>query len=449
MTDIARPPALSPAFPAPLRAWWVVIALMVAYAFSIVDRIGLGLLVQPIEADLHISDSLMGLLQGFAFAIFYGVLGLPLGLLADRTNRRNLVALGVTVWSAATMVCGLASSFPALFLARIGVGAGEATLSPAGASMIADSFPVKERPRAYGIYAIGTSIGSAMAFLLGGAAIAFATHLRIDDPAVFGGLATWKIAFLLIGAPGLVVALIFALTVKEPPRRDLGAARPPVSLGPLWKQLAGAPRVYIGVIAGAVLNTTAIYALVAWFPSLLIRGHGMTAPEVGGLLGTFGVPCGIASCVGSGWVATWLEKRGRADASVLVPLWGVVWFTIMGVVASLIAGAIPAVVFYCLLSLATNCVAVSTLTALNRVTPNALRGQVIALFTLSTGLISLSLGPLAVGSLSDHLFHGPGGLGPALAVVIGVTGVLSFAMFALARAPYRRMAELTASDDLA
>jgi MFS family permease len=445
MTDSAR----SQAFPHPVRAWWVVIALMVAYAFSIVDRIGLGLLVQPIEADLHISDSLMGLLQGFAFALFYGVLGLPLGLLADRTNRRNLVTLGITVWSAATMACGLASGFPALFLARIGVGAGEATLSPAGASMIADSFPVKERPRAYGIYAIGTSIGSAMAFLLGGAAIAFATHLRLTDPAIFGPLATWKIAFLLIGAPGLVVGLIFALTVKEPPRRDLGAARPPLSLAPLWNQLSGAPRVYGGVIAGAVLNTTAIYALVAWFPSLLIRGHGMTAPEVGGLLGTFGVPCGIASCVGSGWVATWLEKRGRADASVLVPLWGVVWFTIMGVVASLIAGAIPAVVFYCALSLATNCCAVSTLTALNRVTPNALRGQVIALFTLSTGLISLSLGPLAVGFLSDRIFHGPKGLGPALAVVMGVTGVLSFAMFAFARANYRRMAELTASDDLA
>jgi MFS family permease len=315
--------------------------------------------------------------------------------------------------------------------------------------MIADSFPVKERPRAYGIYAIGTSIGSAMAFLLGGAAIAFATHLRLDDPAVFGRLATWKIAFLLIGAPGLVVGLIFALTVKEPPRRDLGAARPPVSLGPLWRHLAGDPLVFGGIIAGAVLNTTAIYALVAWFPSLLIRGHGMTAPEVGALLGTFGVPCGIASCVGSGWVAAWLEKRGRTDASVLVPLWGVVWFTLTGIVASLIGGSIQAVVFYCLLSLATNCCAVSTLTALNRVTPGPLRGQVIALFTLSTGLISLSLGPLAVGFLSDHLFHGPKGLGAALAVVIGVTGVLSFAMFVLARPGYSRMAALTASDDLA
>ncbi len=449
MTDTARPLATSPAFPHPFRAWWVVVALMTAYAFSIVDRIGLGLLVQPIEADLHISDSLMGLLQGFAFALFYGVLGLPLGLLADRTNRRNLVTLGITVWSAATMACGLASGFPALFLARIGVGAGEATLSPAGASMIADSFPVKERPRAYGIYAIGTSIGSAMAFLLGGAAIAFATHLRLDNPAVFGRLATWKIAFLLIGAPGLVVGLIFALTVKEPPRRDLGAARPPVSLGPLWRHLAGDPLVFGGIIAGAVLNTTAIYALVAWFPSLLIRGHGMTAPEVGALLGTFGVPCGIASCVGSGWVAAWLENRGRTDASVLVPLWGVVWFTLAGIVASLIGGGIQAVVFYCVLSLATNCCAVSTLTALNRVTPGPLRGQVIALFTLSTGLISLSLGPLAVGFLSDHLFHGPKGLGAALAVVIGVTGVLSFVMFVLARPGYSRMAALTASDDLA
>jgi MFS family permease len=420
-------------------AWYVVVALMVAYGFSIVDRIGLGLLVQPIEADLHISDSLMGLLQGVAFALFYGVLGLPLGLLADRTSRRALITAGITVWSAATVACGLASGFPGLFLARFGVGAGEATLSPAGASMIADYFPVKERAKAYGVYAVGTSIGSGMAFLLGAAAIDLAAHLRLTEPGIFAGFATWKIVFMLIGAPGLVVAAIFALTVREPARR--GLAKPArASLGPLLALLASEGLVYFGIIAGAVLNTTAIYALVAWFPTFLIREHGMSASEIGRLLGTFGVPCGVLSCLGSGWLAAWLEKNGRADASLLVALGGVVWFTIAGVVSTIVATSLQAVIFYCLLSLATNCSAVSSLTALNRITPNALRGQVVALLSLSTGLISLSVGPLAVGYLSDHLFGAHKGIGAGMAIVFAVTGVLGLVMYAAARPGYRRLA---------
>jgi len=417
----------------------VVVALMVAYGFSIVDRIGLGLLVQPIEADLHISDSLMGLLQGVAFALFYGLLGLPLGLLADRTNRRALITAGITVWSAATFACGLASGFPGLFLARIGVGAGEATLSPAGASMIADYFPVKERPKAYGVYAVGTSIGSGMAFLLGAAAIDLAGHLRLVEPGLFARFATWKIVFMLIGLPGLLVGAIFALTVKEPVRR--GEAKPArVSVAPLLALLSSEALVYAGVIAGAVLNTTAIYALVAWFPTFLIREHGMSASEIGRLLGTFGVPCGILSCLGSGWLAAWLEKRGRADASILVALGGVAWFTVSGVVATVVGSSLQAVIFYCVLSLATNCSAVSSLTALNRITPNALRGQVVALLSLSTGLISLSVGPLAVGFISDHLFGPHKGIGAGMAIVFVITGVLGFASYAAARPGYRRLA---------
>jgi MFS family permease len=344
--------------------------LMIAYAFSIVDRTGLGLLVQPIEAELHISDSLMGLLQGAAFALFYSLLGLPLGLLADRLNRKALVAGGIVVWSAATMACGLSSGFSGLFLARIGVGAGEATLSPSGASIIADYFPPKERSKAYGVYAVGTSIGSGMAFLLVAGAIGWANHLRIAFPGLLGALSGWKIVFLLLGAPGLLVGAVFAITVKEPIRQGLARATPGGLLAPLGRQLSQAKGVYFGVIAGAVLNFTAIYALVAWFPTYLIREHGMSAVEIGRLLGTFGVPCGIASCLGSGWATAWLEKRGRADAPVLVALGGTVVFTLAGIVAALAGTGLQAVIFYCVLSLATNCAAVSALTALNRITPN-------------------------------------------------------------------------------
>jgi len=420
-------------------AWWVVIALMIAYAFSIVDRTALGLLVQPIEADLHISDTLMGLLQGTAFALFYAVLGLPLGLLADRINRRRLITAGIAVWSAATMACGLASGFVGLFAARLGVGAGEATLSPAGASLIADYFPAEERPKAYGVYAVGTSIGGGMAFLLGGAAIAVAGHLRLTAPGVFGDLASWKIVFLIIGAPGLLISLIFALSVREPIRRGRGQIVGKASFAPLFAQLSKERLVYASLILGAVFNATCIYAVVSWFPTLMIRGDGLAPARVGQLLGTFGTPCGVISCIGSGWLAAWLEKRGRPDASVLVALGGTLWFTAMGVGAALVHGWVLRLVGYCLLSLAINCCTVSTFTALNRITPNELRGQIIAVFSLCTGLFSLTVGPFSVGFLSDHVFGHQGGIGKALASVLAVSGILGVLLYSLGRPRYREL----------
>jgi MFS family permease len=281
-----------------------------------------------------------------------------------------------------------------------------------------------------------------MAFLLVAGAIGWANHLRIALPHLFGALSAWKIVFLLLGAPGLLVGAVFALTVKEPIRRELPAPTSGGGLAPLARQLSKAKLAYFGVIAGTVLNFTAIYALVAWFPTYLIREHAMSAVEIGRLLGSFGVPCGIVSCLGSGWIAAWLDKRGRADAAVLVALGGVVLFTFAGVAAALAPTGLQAVILYCILSLSTNCAAVSSLTALNRITPNTLRGQVVAIFALASGLIAVSIGPLSVGLLSDHVFGAAHGVGKALAVVFVTTGVLGFAVFAWARPAYRKLAEL-------
>jgi MFS family permease len=239
------------------------------------------------------------------------------------------------------------------------------------------------------------------------------------------------------------VGAVFAFTVKEPVRRELPASTSGGALAPLARQLSKAKVAYFGVIAGTVLNFTAIYALVAWFPTYLIREHAMSAVEIGRLLGSFGVPCGIVSCLGSGWIAAWLDKRGRADAAVLVALGGVALFTVAGVAAVIAPTGIQAVILYCVLSLSTNCAAVSSLTALNRITPNTLRGQVVAIFSLSSGLIAVSIGPLSVGLLSDHVFGAAHGVGKALAVVFLTTGVVGFAAFAWARPSYRKLAGLS------
>ncbi len=414
-------------------AWYVVVMLMVAYAFSIVDRAGLSLLVQPIEADLHISDSQMGLLQGGAFAIFYGVLGLPLGFLADRINRRSLIAAGITVWSAATVMCGLATGFVGLFLARVGVGAGEATLGPAGVSMMADYFPPSSRPKAFGIYAMGTSFGVGIAYLLGGAAISFADHLRQLGPAWLQAMAPWKIVFFLIGAPGIVAGLIFALTVREPARRDRVGVERTLSLKPLLALLAARKAVYGGLIAWIVLNSVSIYALINWFPTVMVRGHGWTAAQTGQVLGIYVVPCGMFSCISGGWSISLLQKWGRADAPILVAVGASAWCAITGIAANLATSPGMAIFFYCLLSLATNNGGIALLTALNRITPNEMRGQVLAISSMLTGLVSVTLGPFAVGFLSQNVFPQPEGIGEGIATVLAAAGGLGIVVLLLIR----------------
>jgi MFS family permease len=411
------------AWPNPRYAWYVVIMLMVSYAFSIIDRTALSLLIQPIEADLHISDGSMGLLQGLAFAVFYSVLGFPIGFLADRVNRRRLISLGITVWSFATVMCGFAGGFGGLFLARIGVGAGEATLSPAGASMIADYFPPQTRSKAFAINAMGTTFGVGIAFLLGGAAIQLAENLRQAGPEWLAALAPWKIVFFIIGAPGIVVGIIFALTVREPKRRDLAGIDRRASLKPLFSMLSIRWPVYAGLLIWSVLNSISIYALISWFPALLIRLHGWTPSSVGEILGVFSVPAGIFSCVSGGWSVAWLQK-GRVDAPVLVAIGATAWCMIAGIAAALAPSGNLAVVFYCILGLATNNGGIAILTAIMRITPNELRGQVLALLAMSTGLISVTVGPFAVGFLSDHVYGQPLGIGKSMATVFAVAGCL-------------------------
>ena len=205
-------------WPSPLRAWYAVAVLVLAFVFSFVDRIVIALLVEPIKADLGISDFGIGLLQGFAFALFYALLGIPIGRLSDRVSRRGIIATGIAIWSLMTAACGLARSFFGLFLARVGVGVGEATLSPAAYSMISDYFPREQLGRALGVYQSGALLGAGIAFLVGGAAVQMLSVYDGQVLPVLGEVRMWQLAFFVVGLPGLLVALLM-LTVKEPARR--------------------------------------------------------------------------------------------------------------------------------------------------------------------------------------------------------------------------------------
>jgi MFS family permease len=211
-------------WPKPARAWWTVIVLTFAYVVSFVDRTILSLLIEPIKADLALSDTQIALVQGIAFGLFYAAMGLPLGWLADRMSRRLLIGIGAGFWCLATAACGLAASFPQLFLARIGVGVGEAALSPAAMSMISDSFPKERRALPIGIYAGAAALGAGLALILGGSVIRLVSGASQVSLPLVGDVAAWQAAFILVGVFGLVLLPLMA-TVVEPLRRNDSAVQ--------------------------------------------------------------------------------------------------------------------------------------------------------------------------------------------------------------------------------
>jgi MFS family permease len=426
------------AWPKPVYAWYVVVILLVAYGFAILDRVAIGLLVDPMKRDLHVTDSQIGLLQGLAFAICYTAFGLPLGFLTDRHKRTPILAIGIALWSAATMVCGLARGFGALFVARIGVGVGEAVITPGSGSLIADYFPPDRRPKAYGVWMLGSSLGTGMAYIFGGLAIVVADRLHAAGAPWAAHLKTWQITFFLIGAPGLLVSLLFAATVREPVRRGVRVAIARYPLKPLWRVMSANRKAYFALMGGAVLNITCVYAQIGWMPSLFMRVHHWSPAKVASTLGFVALGVGMSGALVAAWTMTWLGKRGRDDAPILMTMGHSLTILLLGVAACL--APTPQI------TLGLNAVAAITstwsyagaITGLNQITPNELRGQVTALYTLLTGLVSMTLGSFLVGFLSDTVFHGPTGVAASLASVFAGCSVLALLVLALGRKVYAR-----------
>lgn len=440
MPEPAVPSTSAPAteaWPRPAYAWYVVALLVVAYAFAVVDRIAIGLLVQPMKADLGISDTQMGLLQGFAFAVFYTFFGFPMGVLVDRWKRVRLLSIGIAAWSAATMACGMARTYGSLFLARVGVGAGESTVTPASSSIIADLFRPELRSKAYGVFMVGGSIGTAMAYLLGSFAIALSQDLRIAMPELLGDFRDWQIVFIMIGLPGLLLSLLILLTVREPARRDrVAKTSEPLPFREVWAHIKANARAYTALMVGTVLNVMVVNAQLAWFPSLFTRVHGWTAAEIGTTLGLIGFPCGTFSALSAGVVMSWLSKRGRVDGPILVVMLQSIVWGIFGTIKCLTPSTDVALACHVMTSLFAIWSVTAALTGLNQITPNEMRGQVVALYTLLTGLVGVTVGPLVVGLLSDNVFIGDKGLQPSLAAMYFFGGFLGVALLLAGRRAY-------------
>jgi len=414
-----------PPYPAPTYAWYVVVILMLAYVFAYLDRFILTLMVEPIKRDLGISDTQMSLVLGLAFAIFYTLLGIPIGRLADRANRRTIVAVGIAVWSVMTAACGLAKNFGTLFLARVGVGVGEATLQPCASSLLSDYFPRGKRGLAYGVYAWGLGIGAGAAMILGGRVIETVSKGGTIILPVFGEMFPWQVVFLVIGAPGLVVAALM-MTVAEPFRRDriASTAGNDVSLRDVASYLAARWRTYGSHFLGLSVMTIIGNAYVFWLPSVFIRTHGWTVGEVSfwyGLILGLGGPIGVTL---AGVIGDRLYKRGIKDGHMRAALYGTLILVPVAIAVPLIPNANLAMALMVLHSIGSGMPTAAGPTALMMIAPNQMRGAITAVYWFVISALGLGLGPLAVALTTDKVFGDPAAVGLALASVCAVAGVL-------------------------
>jgi MFS family permease len=427
-----------PAWPTPAYAWYVVAIFIVAYSFAICDRAILSLLVQPIKTDLGLTDSQIGLLQGLAFAVCYTSFGLALGFIADRTDRRLLFSAGIAVWSIATVACGLSTSFSSMFVSRIFVGLGEACLVPVAGSLIADYLPPASRARAYGLLLLGGTFGTLGGQQVGGHAIAIAARVRGFAPTAIDALHDWQIAFIVVGAPGILVAIAFALTVREPLRRER-AGLAGNSLRAVFAHARLNRMAYATLIGAAALNVLCIYAQIGWVPTFLIRNYGWT-PENVSLFLIPGSIAGVTSSISVGWLMARLLARGYSDAPMIVVLAHAAITFVFGTLTFAGSGAWVTGLFYVLLSLGANWSTSAALMGVAQITPNELRGQLSALYTFMTGLLSLSLGPWLVGALSDRVFPGATGVRWSLMTVFAVASAMALVLALFGRQAFRAAA---------
>jgi len=387
---------------------------LLAYILSFVDRQILSLMVEPIKQDLGLSDLQVGLLQGLAFAMLYAVVGIPIGMLADRISRRRIIAVGVLFWSACTALCGFAGSYAHLFMARMGVGLGEASLSPSAHSWLSDAYPPAQLSRAMAIYNLGITVGGGLALLVGGAVVDMVARSGALVLPVVGALPTWRAAFLMVALPGLVVAALVFIA-REPARRAKSKGGMP--LGAALSHLASHKRTFIAIYANSTLLSIMGYGLTAWYPTLLIRTFGLTPGQASLRLGLILLLLGSFGSLAGGYAAERLTLKGVRDANLRVVMTIALLCLLPAFLAPLMPSSALLLILFALLTLFFNGYFGCSLAAIQLATPPSMRATGAALFLLANSLVGLSLGTAIVPLIDKAFFGGQGHIGPALATV--------------------------------
>lgn len=424
------------------RSWYALFVLAFGYIFAFLDRSVVGLIAPDITAEFGLSDTQMGLLQGLAFALLYTLVGLPLGWVVDRFNRKWILAAGMTIWSGMTALCGTATGFAQLFMYRLGVGVGEAALNPCSSSLIADMFKPKDRPRAFALYTMATAFAGLTTALIVGLVLSALRNTPVVDVPLFGEMKKWQVVFLAVGLPGLIPAFLLAFTVPEPPRTGQAAKVKGRATWVETREFLLRSKVGLGcTVLAAALILLEIYAAAYWHPTIMLRRFGWTPLETVMTLNLYGAMCGVVSAYTAASLTNYFKRKGRPEAVVWTIMVGVVGCTVFGAIGPLMPTAETAAVMLILKSFFVNYPPAAAITAINEVTPNEHRGLTTSMYVILTGLVAQGIGPLSVGMISDDVFSGPAAIGQALSVVVFATGVIAAVLLLYAHKSYRAAVE--------
>ncbi|NBX44616.1 MAG: MFS transporter [Gammaproteobacteria bacterium] len=419
-------------YPHPAYAWYVVVVLLLAYILAFVDREIIALLVPDIKASLQISDTQMSLLLGGAFAVFYTFFGVIIAWFADRGNRRWLIFAGVTFWSLMTAACGFATSYAALFLARVGVGAGEAALNPSALSILKDYFPPDKIGRAIGLYTAGVSSGSGLAFIFGGAIYPKIKAAGPVELPLLGWHEPWQLMFIYVGLPGLLIALL-ALTIKEPVRREFLASGVKPIASPVNKTLAHLfSRWRAFLVLFFALSGLAImaYGIGFWIPEFLRRTYDLSPEELGFWVqwrGVITIVFGLSGVLIGGWMSDYFQKRYEDGyvrvclASFVVMATGYCLFTLMPTPLLAVLFLIPA-------TLGAAAPTAAGAAAVVAIAPPTMRAQVVAFYYFVLNAVGFFVGPTAVAMVTDFYFADEAQLRYSMFVVALVVSIIGTAL---------------------
>ena len=426
--------------PSTRYAWYVVATLTAIYTLSYMDRTILSILVGPIKRDLHVSDTKIGLLTGLAFTIFYTLLGLPMGRIADSRSRRGLITVGCVVWTIFTSACSASKGYWALFATRVGVGVGESSLSPAAYSMISDLLPKEQLGLAISIYYMGVFFGTSLSQLVGGTTLDLLARTPIVTLPLLGAISSWRVVFLIVGLPGLLFAA-WAYSLREPVRKDLLRTSTgevsTLSFAGALEQMKMRWQSLVGISLGMVFQSMCAFGYTFWGPSFFQRTYGWKPGESGRALAAILLTFGCVGMYVGGKLADSWQKRGVTHAPLKVALISAIG-TGLFLPAAFLAGRpewtlalmAPGVFFNALpMGIAA--------AALQRIFPNQVRGQISALYLFILNLGGYPSGTLLPGVFNDYLFHDEKKLGASLALTVGGGAVLMLVTMALTCRPYR------------
>jgi MFS family permease len=428
-----------------------VLILTIAYTHSNIARQVMPMFVGPIQTDLGLSDIGISLAGGFAFALWYSVMGVPLGRLVDTANRRRLIIIGVMVWSAMTALCGLSNAFALFILGRVGLGLSEAVVIPASLSILHDLYPRRRLALATSTFFTGAWFGNGVAFILGAWILA---HPSTTAPSWLGlsSLRSWQIAFLAVAAAGVPVGLL-CLCLREPERADDGfqhagapgtwRARP--ALDAMLRHLGAHVRLYAGIVIGITVYSAAVSGAAFWAVEYFVRTFGSDRSEVGYLYGLQGVVAGPLGLTLAGWLADRAEMRGTADAKLRVAIASLLVLLPLGGLFFAVDSERSAMILYVAVTLLTPIAYGTGAAALQSATPGTAQGLVLGLYTFMTNAVGMGLGPTMVAMASKMFQQSGHEVSWGIAIVIVITIPFAVVMLGLAMKPYRQMIARTES----